>query len=180
MHTGRGTQYSSRDFPDACRRAGVAQSIGAVGSSADNAAAESWNAAFKRETLQGRRGWPSEREARLDTFRWLHRYNTVRRHSSLGHRSPNNYEAAPDTHQLRWPQPHRTHVQDSGSGPCETEPSTGQTPSHLMPGLGARRLCLVFLEMGRSSGASMRHRHTSVRHLCTGYGHCSVGISSQK
>ncbi|MFD4813729.1 integrase core domain-containing protein, partial [Streptomyces sp. NPDC058418] len=32
--------------------------------------------------------------AHLDLFRWLHRYNTVRRHSSLGHRSPNAYERA--------------------------------------------------------------------------------------
>jgi hypothetical protein len=66
--------------------------MGAVGSSADNAAAESFNAAFKRETLKGRKAWPSEREARLDAFRWLTRYNTRRRHSRLGHRSPIAYE----------------------------------------------------------------------------------------
>ncbi|MFE4626049.1 hypothetical protein [Streptomyces mirabilis] len=40
-----------------------------VGSSADNAAAESFNASFKRETLKERKSWPSEREARLDAFR---------------------------------------------------------------------------------------------------------------
>ncbi|MFG2886746.1 integrase core domain-containing protein [Streptomyces sp. NPDC048297] len=39
-----------------------------------------------------RRAWNDEREARLDLFRWLHRYNTVRRHSRLGHRSPIAYE----------------------------------------------------------------------------------------
>ena len=66
-----------------------------VGSSADNAAAESFNAAFKR--LQGRKGWSSERGARLAAFRWLHPYNTVRRHSHLGHRSPIAYETALDT-----------------------------------------------------------------------------------
>ncbi|GAA4838384.1 IS3 family transposase [Kitasatospora terrestris] len=85
-------QYCSRSFAAACRRAGVIQSMGAVGSSADNAAAESWNATMKRETLQGRKSWSSEREARLELFRWLHRYNTVRRHTRLGHRSPNAYE----------------------------------------------------------------------------------------
>ena len=50
--------------------------MGAVGSSADNVAVESFNAAFKRETLKGRKGWPDERQARLDAFRWLTRYNT--------------------------------------------------------------------------------------------------------
>lgn len=81
-------QYTSRAFADACRRAGIRQSMSEVGSSADNALAESFNATFKRETLQGRKSWPTEREARLDAFGWLHRYNTQRRHSHLGHRSP--------------------------------------------------------------------------------------------
>ncbi|MFJ7278528.1 hypothetical protein [Kitasatospora sp. NPDC098663] len=49
---------------------------------------------MKRETLQGRRGWTSECEARLELFRWLYRYNTVCRHSRLGHRSPIAYETA--------------------------------------------------------------------------------------
>lgn len=66
--------------------------MSAVGSSADNAAAESFNATFKRETLQGRRAFIDEREARLAAFRWLHRYNTVRRHSRLGQQSPITYE----------------------------------------------------------------------------------------
>lgn len=52
--------------------------MSAIGSSADNALAESFNATFKRETFQGRRSWSTEREARLDAFRWLHRYNTRR------------------------------------------------------------------------------------------------------
>jgi transposase InsO family protein len=65
--------------------------MGAVGSSADNAAAESFNAAFKRETLKGRKGWSNEREARLDALRRLTRY-TRRQHSHLGQRSPIAYE----------------------------------------------------------------------------------------
>ncbi|WP_106982656.1 IS3 family transposase [Streptomyces megasporus] len=97
MHTDHGAQYTSRAFADACREAGVRQSMSAVGSSADNALAESFNATFKRETLQGRKSWSSEREARLDAFRWLNRYNTRRRHSRLGQRSPIAYEAASRT-----------------------------------------------------------------------------------
>ncbi|WP_334662754.1 IS3 family transposase [Streptomyces cyaneofuscatus] len=94
MHTDHGAQYTSRKFAEACRSAGVRRSMSAVGSSADNALAESFNATFKRETLQGRKTWPTEREARLDAFRWLHRYNTRRRHSRLGQRSPIAYENA--------------------------------------------------------------------------------------
>ncbi|MFE0701514.1 IS3 family transposase [Streptomyces sp. NPDC058872] len=97
MHTDHGAQYTSRTFADACHRAGVRQSMSVIGSSADNALAESFNATFKRETLQGRKHWSSEREARLDAFRWLHRYNTRRRHSRLGQRSPIAYETALDT-----------------------------------------------------------------------------------
>ncbi|WP_330321388.1 IS3 family transposase (plasmid) [Streptomyces clavifer] len=94
MHTDHGAQYTSRAFAEACRSAGVRQSMSAVGSSADNALAESFNATFKRETLQGRKSWSNEREARLDAFRWLNRYNTRRRHSRLGQRSPIAFENA--------------------------------------------------------------------------------------
>ncbi|MET7635368.1 IS3 family transposase [Streptomyces sp. NPDC001773] len=94
LHTDHGAQYTSRAFAEACRSAGVRRSMSSVGSSADNALAESFNATFKRETLQGRKSWPNEREARLDAFRWLHRYNTRRRHSRLGQRSPIAFENA--------------------------------------------------------------------------------------
>ena len=92
MHTDHGAQYTSKAFAAACTQAGVRQSMSAVGSSADNALAESFNASFKRETLQGRRAFGDEREARLTSFRWLHRYNTIRRHSRLGQQSPITYE----------------------------------------------------------------------------------------
>jgi transposase InsO family protein len=92
FHSDHGAQYTSKDFAAACEAAGVRQSMSAVGSSADNALAESFNASFKRETLQGRRAFTDEREARLASFRWLHRYNTIRRHSRLGQQSPINYE----------------------------------------------------------------------------------------
>ncbi|MFJ3176733.1 hypothetical protein ACIPJK_39360 [Streptomyces roseus] len=64
--------------------------MGAIGSSADNAAAEISNVFFKRET-QGWKAWSREREARLDAFRRLTRYNARRRHSRLGQWSPIAY-----------------------------------------------------------------------------------------
>ena len=67
-------------------------SVGAVSTSADNAAAESFNATLKRETLQGKKCWSGAREARLAVFRWVTRYNTRRRHSGLGCTSPITFE----------------------------------------------------------------------------------------
>jgi transposase InsO family protein len=97
FHSDHGAQYTSKAFAAACTVAGVRQSMSPVGSSADNALAESFNATFKRETLQGRRCFADEREARLTAFRWLHRYNTVRRHSRLGQQSPITYETKQTT-----------------------------------------------------------------------------------
>ena len=92
FHSDHGAQYTSADFAAACARLGVTQSMGAVGTSADNAAAEAFNASLKRETLQGRKRWSGPREARLAVFRWVTRYNTTRRHSALGQTSPINYD----------------------------------------------------------------------------------------
>jgi transposase InsO family protein len=92
FHSDHGAQYTSADFANACARLGVIQSMGAVGTSADNALAEAFNASLKRETLQGRKRWTGAREARLAVFRWVTRYNTTRRHSALGQTSPINYE----------------------------------------------------------------------------------------
>ena len=67
--------------------------MGRIGSSADNAMAESFNASLKRETLQGAKRWADEAQCRTEVFRWITRYNTRRRHSALQNRSPLDYEA---------------------------------------------------------------------------------------
>ncbi len=75
FHSDNGAQYASKEFAKVCADLGVIRSRGAVGTSADNAAAESFNATLKRETLQGRKRWPGARAARLAVFRWVTRYN---------------------------------------------------------------------------------------------------------
>jgi transposase InsO family protein len=67
--------------------------MGAVGSSADNALAESFNATLKREILQDAACWPDQATCRRQVFKWLVRYNTRRRHSWCGYLSPSTYEA---------------------------------------------------------------------------------------
>jgi transposase InsO family protein len=92
FHSDNGAQYVSKQFAELCDNLGVTRSRGAVGTSADNAAAEAFNASLKRETLQGAKRWPGARAARLAVFRWATRYNTRRLHSALGHHSPIDYE----------------------------------------------------------------------------------------
>ena len=43
LHADHGAQYTSKDYARLCGKLGVAQSLGGVGSSADNALAESFN-----------------------------------------------------------------------------------------------------------------------------------------
>ncbi|MDN5747818.1 MAG: IS3 family transposase [Pseudonocardia sp.] len=82
FHSDHGAQYTSQAFAQVCAESGVTQSMGAVGTSADNALAESFNASLKRETLQGGHAWPDAATCRREVFRWVTRYNTRRR--SLG------------------------------------------------------------------------------------------------
>ncbi len=92
FHSDHGSQYTARDFAKLCHELGVTQSMGGVGSSADNALAESFNATLKREVLQDRSSWPDAATSRREVFRWLARYNTKRRHSRCRHSSPATYE----------------------------------------------------------------------------------------
>ena len=92
FHADHGSQYTSKDFAGLCGALGVTQSMGGVGSSADNALAESFNAALKREVLQDRACWPDAATCRREVFRWLARYNIRRRHSHCRHNSPATYE----------------------------------------------------------------------------------------
>jgi transposase InsO family protein len=92
FHADHGSVYTSKDYAKLCAQLGVIQSLGAVGTSADNALAESFNAALKRETLAGAATYGDEASCRREVFRWAVRYNTRRRHSYLGQVSPNAYE----------------------------------------------------------------------------------------
>jgi transposase InsO family protein len=92
FHSDHGSTYTSKDYARLCADLGVTQSMGAVGSSADNALAESFNATLKREVLQDHTTWPDEATCRRQLFRWLARYNTRRRHSRCGYRTPAAYE----------------------------------------------------------------------------------------
>ncbi len=92
FHSDHGAQYGSRAYAGLCDQLGVTRSMGAVGTSADNAACESFHASLKRETLQGAHDYGDATTCRRTVFAWLTRYNTRRRHSANGHLSPDTYE----------------------------------------------------------------------------------------
>ncbi|WP_189788481.1 IS3 family transposase [Streptomyces capitiformicae] len=100
FHSGHGAQYGSRAFAGLCDQLGVTRSMGAVGTSADNAACESFHASLKRETLQGTHDYGDAGTCRRTVFAWLTRYNTRRRHSANGQLSPNEYERRHHTAKL--------------------------------------------------------------------------------
>lgn len=93
IHTDRGSQYSSNNFRLLLTENGLRQSMSGRGNCYDNAQAESFFARFKIELLEGGL-FADVCEARSETFSYIEGYyNRVRRHSSLGNKSPAEFEA---------------------------------------------------------------------------------------
>ncbi|MFE4816568.1 integrase core domain-containing protein [Streptomyces sp. NPDC056704] len=78
-------------FRRACRRLGVTQSVGRVGSCFDNAVSEAFNSVLMVEYVH-RRAFATRTEARLKIATWITGfYNTRRLHNVCGYRSPTDY-----------------------------------------------------------------------------------------
>lgn len=69
-HSDRGTQYTSNDYKERCREAGIVLSMGRVGNCFDNAMAESVNATIECELLSRRR-FRNHAEAELALFEFI-------------------------------------------------------------------------------------------------------------
>jgi transposase InsO family protein len=92
LHSDRGGQYAGKQFRRVLQREGLRQSMSEAGESYDNAFAESLFSRLKAELVQDQR-FASVEAAYLETFNYLEGYyNRVRRHSSLGYVSPQQYE----------------------------------------------------------------------------------------
>ncbi len=92
FHTDRGSTYTAHAFTGLCRRLGIRQSMGRVGSCFDNAAAEAFFSSLEWEVLS-RNNFTSTRQAQAVVLDWCYGfYNTTRRHSAAGRQSPINYE----------------------------------------------------------------------------------------
>jgi putative transposase len=91
-HSDRGVQYTSLSFGKRLEDEGLVPSMGRAGSAYDNALAESFVATLKTELLY-RASWPTRQTVRTAIFEYIEGfYNTRRRHSSLGHLSPAEFE----------------------------------------------------------------------------------------
>ena len=91
FHSDRGSQYVGRDFRKLCERHKIDQSVGRIGSSQDNAVAESFFATIKRELISRFR-FECHADARRAIVWWINHYNAVRLHSSLGNIPPIEWE----------------------------------------------------------------------------------------
>lgn len=91
-HSDHGSQYTSLAFGRRLRESGIAASMGSVGDCYDNAMAESFFATLETELID-RCDWANPAEAKAAVFEYIEVfYNRIRRHSSLGNVSPEQFE----------------------------------------------------------------------------------------
>lgn len=91
-HSDQGSQYTAIAFGERCKAEGVRPSMGSRGDCYDNAMCESFFATLECELIE-RDTFATKSEARLSVFEFIEGwYNPDRLHSSVGYRSPQNYE----------------------------------------------------------------------------------------
>jgi transposase InsO family protein len=91
-HSDRGIQYASALYREQLQRSGLIASMSRRGNCYDNAAMEAFWSTLKREALEQSVTWSKDR-ARREIFEYIEAiYNRKRLHSSLGYRSPVDYE----------------------------------------------------------------------------------------
>jgi len=92
-HSDRGSQYASFAYQAALSSHGMTCSMSRRGECHDNAVAESFFGTLKTELIH-RQTWPTRASARSAIHDYIELfYNRKRRHSSLGHRPPAEFEA---------------------------------------------------------------------------------------
>jgi transposase InsO family protein len=93
IHSDHGSQFTSWAFTENVRRLGLIGSMGTVGDCYDNAPMESFWGSMQIELLN-RQSWKTVLELSSAMADWIDNfYNPLRRHSSLGYLTPNEYEA---------------------------------------------------------------------------------------
>lgn len=94
MHTDRGSQYCSKRFQKQLKAAGLLSSMSDKGNCYDNACAESFFHSLKVEAIHGE-DIKTREQMRSAVFEYIELdYNRIRHHSSIGNKSPINYEMA--------------------------------------------------------------------------------------
>ena len=94
FHSDRGSQYTSGAFVRALERRALVQSMSRKGNCWDNAPSEAFFSTLKIELMDGK-AFPSREAAQAAVFEYMEVfYNRERLHSSLGYRTPVEYEEA--------------------------------------------------------------------------------------
>lgn len=93
FHSDRGSEYSGYAYRDRLLVHGILQSMKRPRELADNAYIESFFGSLKADTVHGRL-FKTDRELEVAIGSYIRRYNRSRLHSSLGYRSPIDYERA--------------------------------------------------------------------------------------
>jgi putative transposase len=100
-HSDRGSQYVDREYVLELERLGVTRSMSRAGNCYDNAFIESFWSTLKTETALDTTVPPTRRAAELAVFDYIETfYNSTRRHSSLGYRSPAAFEKHTTTNNI--------------------------------------------------------------------------------
>jgi transposase InsO family protein len=84
-------QYTSAAYAALAQQNEVTLSVGRTGQCWDNALAESFFSSLKGELIDTR-AWPTRTGTRRAVVEYIGWYNGTRLHSSLGYRSPADYE----------------------------------------------------------------------------------------
>jgi putative transposase len=93
-HSDQGGQYTSLDYQGALAAQGVVVSMSRRGNCYDNAMVESFFSTLKAE-LEGYGHYETRQQAQTELFEYIEVfYNRQRQHSSLGYRSPAEFEKA--------------------------------------------------------------------------------------
>lgn len=93
-HSDAGSQYLAIRYASRLEQAGITASVGAPGSSYDNALAETIIGLYKAELISHRGPWDSVAAIRAATARWVAWFNHHRLYERLGYLPPAEYEAA--------------------------------------------------------------------------------------
>jgi transposase InsO family protein len=91
IHSDHGTQFTSWAFTENVRRLGLISSMGTVGDCYDNAPMESFWGSMQIELLD-RQKWRSRLELSIAMSEYIEFYNSIRRHSSIDYRTPEEFE----------------------------------------------------------------------------------------
>ena len=92
IHSDCGSQYTSNQWKNFCKKHNLILSMSRKGACLDNAVIESFYSTLKKEVIKGK-VYKTRNQAKSDIFEYIETfYNAKRKHSYIGFLSPKNFE----------------------------------------------------------------------------------------